>query len=354
MNILKSVYRHLRQKRQKAQWRNETGRTIEPIYRGLLKNADVSQLDARTKRQITQYSREVLGSIDYAPWLMVYAMYRGKFMEGWIPDDYFGRVVMPQANTGYRTIGKANTLSARLVQTNRFPDKVCFANGTWFRPDGTRLKASQIRSEIFDGSETAFLKREGKSMGEGIIILNRETFDADELTTIGSFVVQRAIVQAQWFEAISPGCVATLRITTGLPFGGTPGMCGAYLRLGCSGARFVATATALKVPVIDQDGALGPFASDPTWVRYRRHPDTGCAFVGLTIPCFKEAVAICEELHARVPQFSVIGWDVAITDAGDIEIMELNLGHPLVSFLEPAVGPCFKEFNFERFAAAKG
>jgi hypothetical protein len=354
MNILEPTYRRVRQQLQIAGSRYTTRRLTEPIYRGLLKNADVSPLDARTKRQIRQYSREVLGSSDYAPWLMAYTMYRGKFLEGWIPNDYFSRIVMPQANMAYRKIGNANTLSARLLQTDRFPDKVCYANGIWFRPDGTRLKASQVRSEIFDGAETAFLKREGKSMGQGIIILNRETFDADELTTIGSFVVQRAIIQAQWFEAVSPGCVATLRVTTGLPFGGTPSLCGAYLRLGCSGARFVASAGALRVPVVDQDGALGPFASDPTWVRYRRHPDTGCAFEGLTVPHFKEAVAVCEELHGRVPQFSVIGWDVAITEAGEIEIMELNLWHPFISFLEPAAGPCFKELNFERFAAANG
>src|SRR5688572_16788022 len=49
-----------------------------------------------------EYARDVLGSLLYAPWLRVYALLSGEFREGWIPDNYYTKVVITQIDQKYR------------------------------------------------------------------------------------------------------------------------------------------------------------------------------------------------------------------------------------------------------------
>ncbi len=37
------------------------------------------------KRRSDEYALEVLGDLEYAPWLYVYSMMRGEFRDGWMP-----------------------------------------------------------------------------------------------------------------------------------------------------------------------------------------------------------------------------------------------------------------------------
>jgi hypothetical protein len=43
-------------------------------------------------KQCDEYAKDVLGSIKYSPWLKAYAVFSGTFKEGWIPDNYYGKV----------------------------------------------------------------------------------------------------------------------------------------------------------------------------------------------------------------------------------------------------------------------
>ena len=165
-----------------------------------------------------------------------------------------------------------------------------------------------------------------------------------------NFVVQRAIIQDKWFEAISPGSVSPLRVTTGLPAGGSPRFCASLLRLGRKGSKFVFSSESLKIPVINSEGTIGKYAFNNDWIRYDRHPDTEVRFEGMKIPNFSKAVSFCEELHKKIPQFTIIGWDIAINEKGEIELMEWNTLLPGIAYSEATTGPNFKHLNLERFA----
>jgi hypothetical protein len=328
----------------------ETWHRARSIYNGVLQNEGIRPLSSKERRRIINYSRSRFGSIAYSPWLIIYTLYRGEFIEGWIPANFFGNVVMPTGNGGYRNIEHARTLLRRILDTDLIPDNICHANGIWFTPLGDTVNPKDVRDLVFHDSETAFLKLEGSSQGRGIIVIDANSFDPDAISRRGNFVIQRAIKQASWFESFSPGSVATLRITTGLLPGGSPRLCAAYLRAGRHGMQYVSSATALRIPIVDTTGQLDAFGADSTWRKYRAHPDTGCVFEGRRVPQFEKALRLCITLHKRLPQFTVVGWDVAITNTGAIEIMEFNTRHPGVKFSEAATGPCFLDFNFERYA----
>ena len=42
------------------------------------------------------YAKEVLGWKGYAPWLRAYSAMAGEFRDGWLPENYFGSVVVPK------------------------------------------------------------------------------------------------------------------------------------------------------------------------------------------------------------------------------------------------------------------
>ncbi len=320
------------------------------ICANLMANSDATPLDAAIKRRIRKYAKDVLGNPYYASWLYVYTSYRGSFLEGWVPEDFFVKV-LPRINGVYNRICGAKTLTRRILPTNHLPDKAYHINGSWFDVQGNRLRPNEVKDVIFDQNRTAFVKLESMGSGKGIVVIHQDTFDEAKFSHKDkNFVVQRAIVQAGWFEAISPGCVATLRILTGLPVGGPPGSCAAYLRVGIKGAKFVTSNGALRIPVVDNEGTLCNFALDSNWLRYYSHPDSGVKFKEKKVPYFVEAVNLCEKLHERVPQFTVIGWDIAITESGSIEIIEWNIGYPDIKFAEATVGPCLKHLHLERFA----
>jgi hypothetical protein len=70
------------------------------------------------------------------------------------------------------------------------------------------------------------------------------------------------------------------------------------------------------------------------------HPDTGFRFEGTEVPRFPEILAAAEGVAALVPH-DLIGWDVAVTEAGpvviegnarpDLPMMEIGLGRGLMA-----------------------
>ena len=195
------------------------------------------------------------------------------------------------------------------------------------------------------------VKTEGSARGKGISVETRESFRPEAYADGGNLAVQRFIRQADFFDAMFPRAVATIRVTTGKLRAAPARTLACYLKLGLGADRTV-NERALRVPILDRSGRLGEFGSDWSWRRHRRHPDTGFGFEGAAIPGFERALATCEELHDRLPQLRLIGWDATFAADGQVEIMELNAGQPGTRFLEMSVGPFLTPFHLERLARA--
>lgn len=68
-----------------------------------------SKLTRKLKGKIDSYSIDVLGHRIYAPWLYVYTLVRGEFREGWIPDNFFNKLVLPVADRTISQLSGAKT-----------------------------------------------------------------------------------------------------------------------------------------------------------------------------------------------------------------------------------------------------
>lgn len=306
------------------------------------------KLNNKMKKLIDEYANEVLGSKMYAPWLYVYTAYNQEFKEGWIPDNYFGYIVAPKVNNGLGTLAATKTLSKKVLHTDLLPDKFYVIDNTLYDINFNIVSNKNLKEVLFKESNDYFLKLNNSSQARGVFKISKNNFELDQIYGKGDAVIQTPIIQADFFEEVVPGSVATLRINTVKNKNKEIEFSSSFLRFGRQNETFVKVKSSINVPIIDSDGSFGIFASDPSWKRYYSHPDTGYEFAGKKVPYFKEVVRTCTELHKKIPHVGIIAWDVSVTNEGEIFLMEWNAKHPGIKFPEATVGPTFKELGWDK------
>ena len=310
-----------------------------------------TKLSPHHKRMADEYAIGVLGKQEYAPWLYVYTLVSGHFKEGWIPDNFFG-LVRREVNNGLGELSVVKTLSKVVLRTDALPDIAYYIDGVFYDRDFTRIEIAALREIIAQTCSDVFIKKDGGGQGTGVKKLAATDIHENIFEQFGNCVIQSPIMQHRFFEKIISGSVATLRITTVKNRNRTFEMRASYLRFGRSDTAWVQSANSVKVAIVDGNGELDCFGYTQDWRRWSSHPDTNFVFSKQRIPRFKEAVETCIKLHASVPHFGIIGWDVAIGDDDTIKLIEWNAGHTGIKFSEATTGPCFTGLNWEKLRSA--
>ncbi len=305
-------------------------------------------LSGPQRRQISDYAGDVLGSVRFAPWLEAYTAFRGEFLEGWLPDNYIERYLVPHSARRFQSLS-VRSLANRILQTDLLPDIAYGVNGGLYDRNYEPIEPAALARHVFAESDTAFVKVEGSIRGYGVTRIEAGSFSPDQLPSDRDFVIQQAVRQHPAFDDLSPAAAATLRLTTVKQAGMKAEVRTGLLRLGIDGMEYVRAGKSVSVPVIDlQTGAMASYGMRTGFLTVDRHPDTGAEFGGRTVPSFAEAAAACTALHDRLPHIWYIGWDVGITDAGAVKLFEFNIGHASVRFSEAATGPCFLGLGWDR------
>lgn len=344
-NSFKSLVMSYRYRRQQR-YHSAQGEKYYTILRDHL-GRDLEPSDGR---KIEEYSRDILGSTRFAPWLKLYTLCQGRFQEGWIPDDYFLARVLPALSQDLGIASNKRTIANRLFSTSKFPDIAYLINGRWYTTDYELISADKVPDQLFSEHEYVFVKKNDSLQGRGVYRVNEAGFEQLQPTLDQDCVVQRPIPAHPWFDRLYPHAVPAMRVTTTYLDGPRPIFRGAYLKVGYGGAALAITSQDVRIPIVDSEGTLGATGFFPNWRTTSKHPDTQFAFEGALIPAFPETVRACLELHSRLPQAQIIGWDVGITPEEEVEVIEWNIGHTDIVTHETTVGPIFKDCRFERFA----
>lgn len=301
--------------------------------------------DPALLRKASDYAGDVFGGRDYAPWLHVYTAIAGKFREGWIPDNFYGLFVVPRINgwhgktAGVRALGKAFF--------SHFPDVAYKANGLLVDSDYRVLGGPAALREHLAAHERIVFKEDFSVQGEGVRFLRVDALDDARIAALGNGVFQQAVVQHEAFEPISPGAVATLRLTTLVEDDGTISLRGSILRLGREGETHVQDRSEATVPIDPATGVLRDKAYMADWCTETVHPDTGVPFEGREVPSFKACKSLALSLHAKLPFVRCIGWDLTVDRDGAVHVLEWNGGHNDIKFCEAVQGPCFADQGWE-------
>ncbi|MFC3196166.1 sugar-transfer associated ATP-grasp domain-containing protein [Parapedobacter deserti] len=316
----------------------ETLKSIESIK---------GKTDARFIKLSNEYAGDILGWRGYAPWLYVYSAIAGSFKEGWIPDNYYGKIVVPALKGQYGKIGDLKSLTNKLFNENIFPDLLYYTNGLFFTTDYCAFPPEKIKEYVFRDSNKVVFKKDNSGRGFGISIFDESNFDVNKIKTLGDGVIQEYIKQHAFFKAFMPNSVATIRITTAIDDYGSCTARACFLRLGRSKDTHINSESRILIPVNLETGALHDQGFMPNWNLTDRHPDTGTLFAKKQIPNFAKCISTAVALHKSMPLARCIGWDMIVDENDDVKIMEWNGNHNGIKFSEATQGPCFSDLGWE-------
>ena len=320
------------------------------LAKTILQNIEAGKgkTDRKFIRLSNEYAGDVLGWKGYAPWLYVYSAISGSFKEGWIPDNYYGRVVVRHIQGYYGRMSFLKPLSQKIVDTSLFPDLGYLVHGTWFSKDWEPLVENDLAQVLFKASEKIVFKVDHSAQGDGVFICERAHFDQKEIKKLGNGVFQNYVQQHPFFKELMPSSVATLRITTVIDKNKDVSARSCYLRLGRNGETHVKSTSHIRIPVDVQSGTLEALGYLHTWCPVDRHPDTKVLFENKKIPNFENCLAAVLKLHASIPFIGCIGWDVVVDHSENIQIMEWNGYSNDIKFSEATQGPCFSDLGWEK------
>ena len=106
------------------------------------------------------YARDVLGHACYAPWLRVYTAFARTFKEGWIPDNYYGHIVVPAMKGWYGQISNLKALTSTVFRSDAFPDVACYVNGLFLGTDNARICERDVAAFLFRETDRVTFKAE--------------------------------------------------------------------------------------------------------------------------------------------------------------------------------------------------
>lgn len=307
---------------------------------------DGKLLTSQLRHASDEYARTILGGIEYAPWLYVYAAMTGTFKEGWLPVNYFGTKISP--SLGLSQVTQYKTLSNVILKTDMLPDLAYFIDGVLFDRHFSPIDLEKLKALISKSNEEVFLKSDKTDKGKGVRKIKLADLSCGRLVEMGDGVIQSPIVQHETFNAIYPASVANIRITTIKNREGGIEFRAAHVNIGRGGDEWTRANNFIQVAVVDRAGNLDDLGFDQGLRQWERHPDTGAMFSGVQVPLFSQAVEQCIKLHTQVPHFLVIGWDIAIDNEDRIRLMEWNAGHIGIKLDEIRTGPCFTGLGWEK------
>lgn len=317
----------------------------------ILKNIEAEKGKTNTKliKLSDEYASDVLGSKIFAPWLYVYSAFNQNFKEGWIPDNYYGKVIAPKLQGTYGLIAEYNALTSILFKDSYFfPNLFYFANGLFLSTENQFLSESEIKEIAFKDSERVVYKIDVSLQGKGVFFFDKNNFDIRKIRFYGNGVLQSYIKQHSFFNEIMSNSVATIRITSVVDDLGKVSIRAAYLRIGRNSDTHVKSATNIKIPVFIENGRLHQYGYTTSWRKLHEHPDTGFVFENEHIPGFDKCCEVVVNLHEKVPFTRIIGWDIIIDVNDEVKIMEWNGYHNDIKFSEATMGPCFSDMGWEK------
>ncbi|MGM1057006.1 MAG: sugar-transfer associated ATP-grasp domain-containing protein [Bacteroidota bacterium] len=318
--------------------------------RNVLSNieAEKGKTNPKLLKMADDYAINVLGWKGYAPWLYVYSAITDSFKEGWIPDNYYGSVVVPSIKGDHGEVSDLKTLTKKIFSSELIPDIAYFINGLWLSSSYQILQESQIKHYIFKNTEKVVYKLDNSRQGKGVYFIDKNFFNLKKIELLGNGVFQDFIVQNSFFEEIIPLSVATIRITTVVTQEGEITVRACYLRLGRRTETHVQSKSHIRVPVNIVEGELSEIGYLSTWTPIDRHPDTNIVFANKKIPLFNECLSAVLKLHKMQPYIRSIGWDLIIDENEAVKIMEYNGAHNDIKFSEATQGPCFTKLGWEK------
>lgn len=158
---------------------------------------------------------------------------------------------------------------------------------------------------------------------------NNNVFDEiflDEIGRRNDYIIQAGIEQDIEMARIYPDSVNTFRIITENKNSYVRILYPVFFRVGRNGNQVDNYDKNGLLTTIEVDtGKMGDYASSMHGEQFEKHPDTKFCFRGHRISRWKKVREFVAECAKKMPHFTYLGWDIALTSNGPL-VVETNLG----------------------------
>ncbi|MDU3805749.1 MAG: sugar-transfer associated ATP-grasp domain-containing protein [Finegoldia magna] len=185
--------------------------------------------------------------------------------------------------------------------------------------------------DFIDKKKCIFIKEPLGMFGKGVDKINCDEIDnIEELFNEyqkNKILCEETLSQCQEMKDFNDTSLNTIRVVTMVDKNQKPHVIGALLRLGRNGKvadNFHHNGIAAYIdPEYGIVSSMG-YDKNKTW--HVVHPDSLKKIVGFEVPCWDKIVETVENAALIMPDMRYIGWDIAITEDYNIELIEGNPG----------------------------
>jgi len=316
-------------------------------HRQVVENQKGEQLDPAVIRVCDDYARDVFGWEGYADWLYAYSAMAGTFKEGWIPYNYYTKVVLPRTKQDMRGLSDLRVIESTLFDTDLFPTIACYANGLFTTKSFEIIPPDAVKEYLFQHGDRVVFKLHTSMQGRGVFVYTEEDFDVDVVVKAGNGVFQSYARQHRFFDQFNTNSVANLRLATVVDDKGQVSCRAGYLRFSLDAKATVSIHTSLKVPIDLATWQLHSEAYRHDWYAVTQKTESGFEFGGATIPGLDKSIAVVCDLQKKLPFCRSVGWDICIGPDEETQVLEWNTKRNSITFFEATVGPCFADLGWE-------
>lgn len=280
----------------------------------------------------------------------------------YIPHFFWFMLFLPHyISQKYSIIGANKIVMEHLFKSlniNKPKLSLFIFNRTLYSSTMECLTFKEARTILERNCDKFFVKPAEGSGGKGIIIFNKNIqnqfvtrqnviFNENFLTTIGGehdYVIQPGLIQDREFSQIYPHSVNTCRIITE-NLGGEIRIVCAMLRLGRNHSEIDNISSGgISTHINIENGNFGDFAISYQGEKFEQHPDTHFIFHNNKISRWNDIQRFTINSAEKLPFFSYLGWDIALTVEGEPVAIEVNSG-PAIDIIEMTSGGLREAFH---------
>ena len=200
-----------------------------------------------------------------------------------------------------------------------------YVNRKWLYVKTATLK----QFEEFTNENPVFIgKIVDGSLGEGVRIFevnNNNNIELFDECYKADMIIEQLLVNHKSISEFNESCLNTIRVCTLLIEDNKPIITLAGIRMGKAGKVVDNHHDGGVLSIIDVDtGIITTDGMDVDHKYYDKHPDSLKTIKGFQIPDWEKVKSFVKELALVVPQARSVGWDIAITTDGSIEVIEGN------------------------------
>jgi len=316
------------------------------LRKRIVKEKGSRVLNKKIKRTIKEYARQRFGKASYWPYLALYTEIRGKYVNGWIPADYFRFSLLPKINPKPPVyLDHQKTFDYRLFGDFAVKPLFLFINGLFYNTDLELVMKDDINNFMSEYGDEIVIKEEGGWGGEQVRVIDSSAFSVEELDRKKNCVIQPYVKQYKVLNDLYPHSVNTLRVNTFIRMNGNIQVMSVWLRFGGDGRRVDNMTVGGGYVYFSLDGEPEKLSYDLyTGIeKGDRHKETGYLFSELKLPMFKKVLDACKNAHKKYPYIRLIAWDVGIDSNGEPKLLEWNANNPEFPYPEAKFGPLWFE-----------